>query len=1263
MLVAFLVLVLALRYLAFPRVDEYRDEIAASVSRASGLAVSVAHVEAGWYGLRPQLQLFDVRVADPQGKAVFDLGRAEFTLSWWTLLAGDLRFHDVDLYRPRLKLRRGTDGLVYLADKPLNAPAADDHGQFSAWLLAQPRFAIHDATLAWHDELAAAPEIELRQVEIAMRKAGRRHQAALRATPPAALAEKFDVRADLQFMQAAGGWRASGTVYAETGRADLARLHAYLPLPESLRGAEGRLRAWADFEPGRVREITADLRLRGVRAQLAEDALPLELETLAGRVFYRLLEDGYAVGTQGLTFRTREGLAAEAADFSLAVSRAAGQPRRGEVRANGVDLKIAAALLDYLPVPREAKSQANRFAPRGRLLDASFVWTGETPREAQAWRLRGRFEDLAVHAVDGYPGVSGLSGSIDGNEQGGRIRLDAARVAFEASRFFRAPLVADTAAGRAAWRRDGRALEVRIEEARLANADAALTVSGTYRTLPDSAEGSPGWVDFAGQIERARAGAVADYLPHATAQARAWLDGAILAGRVSGGRFELKGDLWHFPWGGTVPGRFHVDGAIADGRLRYHPDWPTVDQVRGRIRFDNARMEIVADAATVYGSRARSARAVIANLAAHPPVLEVAAEVDTSGADSVRFLRETPLAAGPGAFTRHVAVEGPARLKLALGFPLSGPEPIRIAGEVALAGATAAVGRDLRLESVRGTIAFTEKSVAAPQLTGTMFGQPASLRLATQADGSVLTQLDGRLGAQAMAGLVPAAFARRLAGVADWNARVVVGGEDTQLRIESTLQGLAIGLPEPFAKRADEARPLAVTIRRLGRDDEETVARFAENVHARIGRRTVDGEERWNAALKFGAPVSAEPVRDGLWLYGDLARFDLDAWREALAGPGALAEGRAALELRGLDLRFGRLRYTGRDILALSARLEREGAEWRGTLASPTIAGEITFDPSGRGRIAARLERFAVGAGSAGAAGPELPSTPSDQDLPALDIVAQRFEFRGRWLGRLELVARADGAEWRIDRLDIANDHARFASTGAWRRTAAGPLTQIDLKLETRNLSALLAQFGYGETVKGGEAKLEGRLVWPGFPYEFTTGALSGSFRVEAAKGQFAKIEAGAGKLLGLLSLQSIPRRFTLDFGDIFSEGFAFDRVAGDVRLARGTLLTRDFEIAGPAATVTLSGEVSLPLETQSLALKVVPEVGEGVALAATVLGTPVMGLTTLVLQKLLQNPLGKAVSYEYLVTGSWDNPAITRLGAGGAGTRPEGPAAPRKSP
>ena len=217
------------------------------------------------------------------------------------------------------------------------------------------------------------------------------------------------------------------------------------------------------------------------------------------------------------------------------------------------------------------------------------------------------------------------------------------------------------------------------------------------------------------------------------------------------------------------------------------------------------------------------------------------------------------------------------------------------------------------------------------------------------------------------------------------------------------------------------------------------------------------------------------------------------------------------------------------------------------------------------------------------------------------------------------------------------------------------------MKLETENLNALMGQFGYGDYLKRGNGSLEGTLVWPGYPYDFAVANLAGTFKVDARRGQFAKIDPGAGKLLGLLSLQSLPRRAMFDFRDVFNAGFAFERIHGDVKVARGVLITDGFEINGPSAFVSMTGEVSIPQETQSLTMHVVPEVGESLALAATLVGTPVLGLSTLLVSKLLKNPLGKSMAYEYQVTGSWDNPQVTRLSAGPppkTAANPESPAA-----
>src|SRR5260221_7877771 len=242
----------------------------------------------------------------------------------------------------------------------------------------------------------------------------------------------------------------------------------------------------------------------------------------------------------------------------------------------------------------------------------------------------------------------------------------------------------------------------------------------------------------------------------------------------------------------------------------------------------------------------------------------------------------------------------------------------------------------------------------------------------------------------------------------------------------------------------------------------------------------------------------------------------------------------------------------------------------------------------------------------------------------------------------------------------MVNGHARFLSSGGWRRPATGSLTTVMLKLETENLNALMGQFGDGDYLKRGSGQLEGQLVWPGYPYDCATATLAGTIKVDARRGQFAKIEPGAGKLLGLVSLQSLPQRAMFDFRDVFSAGFAFERIQGDVKVARGVLLTDGFEIAGPSAFVSMTGEVSIPQETQALTMHIVPEVGEGIALAATLIGTPVLGLSTLLVSKLLKNPLGKVAAYEYQVTGSWDNPQVTRLSGPAPKTaaNPEAPAA-----
>jgi uncharacterized protein YhdP len=132
-----------------------------------------------------------------------------------------------------------------------------------------------------------------------------------------------------------------------------------------------------------------------------------------------------------------------------------------------------------------------------------------------------------------------------------------------------------------------------------------------------------------------------------------------------------------------------------------------------------------------------------------------------------------------------------------------------------------------------------------------------------------------------------------------------------------------------------------------------------------------------------------------------------------------------------------------------------------------------------------------------------------------------------------------------------------------------------------------------------------------------------------------------------LLSLQSLPRRLTLDFGDIFSDGLAFDKIEGKMTVKAGVMRTAEpLRISSPAAQIDIKGETDLKNETQSLDVAVRPYVG-GVAAAAgaATLVNPLLGAAALVAGAILQNPIGRLFSYSYHVTGTWTDPKFEKVG------------------
>jgi uncharacterized protein YhdP len=128
------------------------------------------------------------------------------------------------------------------------------------------------------------------------------------------------------------------------------------------------------------------------------------------------------------------------------------------------------------------------------------------------------------------------------------------------------------------------------------------------------------------------------------------------------------------------------------------------------------------------------------------------------------------------------------------------------------------------------------------------------------------------------------------------------------------------------------------------------------------------------------------------------------------------------------------------------------------------------------------------------------------------------------------------------------------------------------------------------------------------------------------------------------LSLQSLPRRLSLDFRDIFSEGLAFDEIVGTVKVNRGIATTETLRIQGPAVRIQMSGDVDLARETQKLRVKVFPSMSDSLSVAGALIGGPIAGIATFVAQKLLKDPIDKIAAYEYDIAGTWADPQVAKV-------------------
>jgi uncharacterized protein (TIGR02099 family) len=1221
-------LVLAVRFWVLPQVERYRGEIVAAVSAAVGQPVRIAGIEARWFGLNPQIRLRDVRIYDRADREVLALPAIENRFAWRSLVRGELKVDSLAVDGLRVQVRRGADGALYVAGMKLSGDQ-----RFSRWLATQDEVVLRNAQIEWHDELRGAPPLALSELNLRLANSADGHAIGISAQPPAALGSTLDLRALLAPGALVDAAKWTGRLYAELGNTDLAAWSAWLDYPWQIDRGQGALRAWLTLEAGKVQQATADVALSGVSARLGADLAPLRLSSVQGRLHGGMQNGRYHVVARDFALGI-EGNALETSDFELEWST--GPQAGGRFEAAALALQPLGPLAASLPLPERVRKVLAEARPRGRLAEASIEWRGEL-QAAAALKAQAKFIDLAAAPVGALPGFAGITGSFDAAEGSARIVLATRKGELILPRVFPQPRVAlDFVNGLVEWERKGESgYLLRMTSLTFSNAHFSGNAHGTYA---DAVNG-PGSIDLSVQLNRADAAHVARYLPHARLMGgeavRDWLARGVLAGHSSDVRVRIRGDLAQFPFADPSRGQFMVTARIERGALDYAQGWPRIEGMEGELVFEGRRMRIAGRKGRIQGVELAKVEAGIPILGAPEPLLQVSGEAHGATADFLSFIQASPVRRMGAGITDAMSASGYGKLDLRLELPLKEPSRTRVDGRYEFTDNDVRVHAQLPpLERASGKLRFTESSVGVSAIQGRLFGGTLALSGGTQPDGSTRIQAKGEATVAATRVLFDHPLRRHLAGEFAYTASIGVEKGRLHVLLHSPLRGVTSTLPAPLGKAAGETLPLQLELApddrlrvRLGR----LVA--AELIRGRQGDALV--VQRAGVALTPAADALLRlPEAPGTLVYGSLAAFDLDKWRPLFGGADAPSQPTS------LDVRVGRLDLYGKRLNDVSLRSLVQSEGWSATLASREIAGDLTYRKDSGGKLVARLTRFR--------APEESPGAPDQgrldpKDLPTMDLVAERFAWRGKDLGRVEILGQRIGEEWRIEKLTMANAEATLAASGAWR-SGSPTRSELDFDLKATDAGQFLERVGYPGLVKGGKAELKGRLAWSGDPGSLDYPSLAGTVQLQAHNGQFLEIEPGFGKLVSLMSLQSLPRRIALDFRDVFSKGFGFEELSSSAEVQAGVMAVKDFRMRGSSAQVEMSGEVDLAQETQNMKVRVIPSLGDS---AATVIAlvNPLLAIPAAIAQKILKDPLGHLFAFDYSVTGAWSDPKVAKLG------------------
>lgn len=907
-------------------------------------------------------------------------------------------------------------------------------------------------------------------------------------------------------------------------------------------------------------------------------------------------------------------------------------------------------------------------------------------KRADLWQspiIDFKFSSLEYKPWNNLPRANGLSGfGLIRNEKG-QLQIDADNIELEFGNLFRHSIKVTTLHSNLNWFNDSDSqLVVNINSFELSNPDLTVNARAIYFQQDEQPV-----LSLYTELANVNATNKSLYLPVGvmTKSLVNYLDDGVKSGNFPLIKSVLRGPIKEFPFSNNN-GLFVALGFLKNATYQYLPVWPVATGLDADLLFEGNRMDIVINKGSSMKNTIVSAHATANDLSIANSILKLKLDVISRDNSARNLLQETPISFISDSLNT-IDFSGKLRTKISLKIGLSdskGSLP-EVKGHIELRAKTSKITTPLiTLENIEGDLKFDESGVLPSNLVASYRGKKMSIGLlgkSSKESAGLTLDIKGILPAEGISDFLSEDWAKYFEGETPFSSSIEFGPADnstaTRVLFLSEMQGMKMKLPGELGKTNRDVADmyLSLDIDKVSTGELKWKGLSGNwywnqgSNHKDPNHKDSNHKEPRGEVVNYGGDfflnISQEQPstrRPGIRVLGEMKSVKLADWltfietlqergndsaKNVEASSDLFFES-IALNIEELDAYLVNITNIKLNLikpvkLPWSLELSSEQADlslvlntdkpWEATLDNVNIQlAEHLFEEENSEKKEAEKNQLEE-------------KILSPMDFVDADIRCSGCIIQGKDYGDFLIQLRQKDKGVNFSGLINKGKQHRLSMFGNWQvNELSNNLTNIQFELQTNDAGKLLKKWDVDLAIEDSSAYLVGELSWQDTPWLIDYSKIEGGLRLNLGKGYLSEISDEKGRIFSLFNLQSIIRKLTFDFKDVYKKGFFYNSIRGTFEMKDGVISTENVRIDGNVADVKIYGQTDITNEKIEQLAVITPHLTSSLPILAAWAIEPTTGIIVYLLNKLMEPAVEVATRIDYRIHGSFDDVKVDEV-------------------